>query len=266
MASVLVLGAGSSRAAYAQERWVDDPQVLAVRRFRLGAGFGLARLASRTFTNQTVQVVGSGMSLEEAAGLGRNLELGIRFGLRLDDAGRGLRADELARGFDTETFGTGLSVAANPELRLRWRACHWAWGEAGLEDRLVLPTEPDPSVTEVLGAWGSVHLRHVARLDVGVNGVLGSESFAARRVLRPAVGLPIALWGNVTSALFVGFLTTTHYFAATPYTTSYGLWEAGLGVGYRFTPCDVIEETVLPDVLGDFVRRAGIGIGLSCRI
>ena len=32
-----------------------------------------------------------------------------------------LRADEVARGPDTETFGTGLSTLANPELRARFR-------------------------------------------------------------------------------------------------------------------------------------------------
>lgn len=221
---------------------------------------------SPTSETSTRTLLGSGLNLEEAVGLGRDLELGVRFGFRFEDTGRGLRADEVARGFDTETFGTGLANAANPELRLRWRSAQWVWGEVGLETRAVLPIEPDNNTTGVIGAWMSVHVKHLGRVDAGLNGVTSWQSFAAERLLMPAVGLPIRLWGNLTNELFVGIITTVHYYAATPYTTSDVQWTAGLGVGYRVRACDITEVTYLPDTLGDFTRRLGIGLGLSCWI
>ena len=256
----------SNRIAMAEGRWVDDEQVLEAKRLRLSAGFGLVRFESSSTAHEAPPFVGSGLSLEEAVGLGMGLEAGVRFGLRFDENGRGLRADEVARGFDTETFGTGLSITANPELRLRWRALKWKNGEAGLENRLVLPSVPAPNVTDVLGAWTSVRIAEFARADIGLHGVLASQSFAEERAFMGGFGMPIDVWANLTRAVFVGLVSTSHFVAATRYSASSARWTLGLGTGARVLGCDVTGAGLLPDALGDFTNRLGLHLGLSCRL
>jgi hypothetical protein len=212
---------------------------------------------------QMFYVQGRGTNLEEAVGLGHNLEFGARFGLRSDRDGQALRADEVARGFDTETFGTGLSPVANPELRLRWRALRARWCEAGVEDRLVLPIKPDPSVTDVLGWWLSVHFGHVGRVDVALNGVAGWDSFAAGGTGQAALGLPIHGWINVTRGLFAGLFVATHYFAGTKYMASYVRLLGGAGAGYRLGAWDLMAVAESLDMVNGPKSRMGIGLGLS---
>jgi hypothetical protein len=265
---LVLLLAGSSHAAWAEERWIDDERVLAARRIRLSAGFGVVRFDIPTLSGRSGSFLGSGMNLEEAAGLGHDLEAGARFGLRMSRRGQGLRADEVARTVDTETFGTGLSVTANPELRLRWRALRGVWGEAGLEDRVVLPILPDPDVTEVLGGWVSFRLEHVARVDMALNGVVTWQSFARERVLIASFGAPVQIWTQLTRGLFVGLISTLHSSAATTYTPSDTRWMAGLGLGYRVIACDLTETTYLLNLLDniDIARILGAGLGVSCLI
>jgi hypothetical protein len=265
-AALLLLGASFSHDASAQGRWVDDEQVLGAKRVRLSAGLGRVRFDSATSTDQARAFGGTGVNLEDSMGLGYDLEAGVRFGLRTDRAGQGLRADEAARVLDTETFGTGLSVAANPELRLRWRAAHWSWGEAGLEDRVVLPIHPDPNLTEVFGVWASFRRPRIVRLDTGVNTVLGWESFAGGRTLTWAFGFPVSIWTNLTDRLFLGAITTFHYFAQTPYTTSDAAWRAGVALGYRLGACDLLLSIALPDVFDDATRRIAYGSTVVCRL
>ncbi len=264
--AVVLLGmeAGTSRATPAEPRWVDDPQVLAPMRLRLDVGFSQTWAESPLAGSaQMFYVEGQGMSFQEAVGIGRGFEFGARFGVRLNRDGQGLRADEVARGFDTETFGTGLSTVANPELRLRWRALHVGWCELGLEDRLVLPIKPDPSVTEVLGGWLSIHLYHLVRLDAALNGVLGRESLAGADSWQPGLGLPIRVWINLTHGLFAGAFTTTHYAAKTKYTDSDTQLWLGVGAGYRLGDWDATALIESLDMLGGPTRRVGVGFGLS---
>lgn len=255
----------SARATHAQERWVDDEAVQPRMRGRVGAGIGGAVLTYAGPSDSTLGLFGTGLNAEGAVGLGRGFEIGVRFGLRTDDPGRGLRADEVARGFETATFGTGLSTLANPELRLRWRAVRWRWGEAGIDERVVVPTGSDPNVTEILGVWASSHAPRFARADVGLDGVLSWQSLNTGYVLMPAFGLPIRLWVNVTSGLFLGLVTTTRYYAATRYTTSYLQVTTGLVGGYRIRSCDAMVGTYLIDIVNSGTERSGLGLGLSCR-
>jgi hypothetical protein len=266
VAVLSLLGTSWTREALAQQRWVDDDSVLAARRVRLSVGLGVVRFAPPTRSGQAETPLGSGLNLEEAAGIGHSLELGARFGLRTSRYGQGLRADEVARTMDTETFGTGLSITANPELRLRWQALRWSWGGLGLEDRVVLPTVPDPDVTQVLGAWTSLRLKHVARVDVALNGVITWQSFARERVLIPSFGVPVSMWTNLTRELSVGLVTALHSNATTTYVPSDTQWKAGLSVGYRIGACDLNEATYLLNMLYDITSRIGAGLGVSCQM
>jgi hypothetical protein len=264
------LGAGPGSAGanpgHGPAPWVDDEAVLAARRVRLGVGYGVAYFRLAVSSDQTYGYIGSGLNLEDALGIGHGLEVGVRFGARVTALARGLRADEVARGLDTETFGTGLDTWANPELRLRWRAIRWSWGEAGLEDRVVLPIRPSPNPTEVLGGWARLHFLHRIRLDAALNGVLEVQSLARGRVLAPALGAPVQLWANVTRGLFVGLLATVHHAARTPFAESTTRVEVGAGVGFRFPVCDGIASGVALDATAGFTERLGLGLGASCHL
>jgi hypothetical protein len=264
-AAGLALGLWASPAR-AEEPWADDAQVLAARRVRVSAGVGTALFNHARLNEGTVYALGSGLSLEEAVGLGHGLEIGARFGLRTDEAARGLRADGVARGFDTQTFGTGQSTVANPELRLRLRALRWSWGEAGFEDRIVLPIKPDPAVTEVLSAWISIHRWHRVRVDAAMTGWATWQSLAGHGVLDPGFAVPVSVWANVSPRLFAGIITSTQYLGGTPYSRGAAKLTLGLGIGYRLGSCDVTEATYLLDVLDGGTNRIGLGVGLTCRL
>jgi hypothetical protein len=274
--AAVVLPDGAARAqdrrgegqvqAHVDDRRVDDEAVLALLRARVAAGFGAAGLVRPGPGGSTLFNAGTGINADAALGVGHGLELGARLGARLDDYGRGLRADEVARGFETETFGTGVNRFANPELRLRWRAARRRWLEAGLDERLVLPTGPDPNVSEVFGAWISAHAPGVARADVGVDGALTWQRFDTGTRVIPALGVPIRLWLNVTRGLFVGGVATSRYDAPTPYTSSHLRTTLGAVGGYRFGLCDLMLGAYLIDVVNDGVDRSGLGLSLSCRI
>jgi hypothetical protein len=254
-----------TRAAHGQDRFVDDQAVQPRWGTRVAAGLGGAVQTFAGPANGTLALFGTGINAEADVGLGGGFEVGLRVGVRTDDAGRGLRADEVARAYDTVTFGTGLSTLANPELRLRWRPLRWRWGEAGVDERVVLPTGADPNVTEVLGGWVSFHAPAVARADIGLDGALSWQSFDTGYLLMPAFALPIRLWVNPTRGLFSGLVATTSYYAPTRYTTSNLLITVGLVGGYRFGRCDAILGTYLLDVVNSGLDRSGLGLGLSCR-
>jgi hypothetical protein len=257
--------AASARAARAQDRFVDDEAVEPRLRVRAGAGLGVGVLTYPGAGNSTLAIVGKGVNAEVALGLGRGFELGARVGVRLDEAGRGLRADEIARGFEQPTFGTGLSTLANPELGVRWRAGRWRWLEAGAEDRVVVPTPADPNVTNVVGAWASAHAPRIARLDIDVEAALSWQSFATGYVLSPAFGAPVRLWLNVTSGWFGGLIATPRYDVATAYTSSTLEMTTGFVAGYRVRACDASVGAYLLDVVNSGTDRTGAGLRVSCR-
>jgi len=264
---VCVFHAGSALSA---ERWVDDEGVLSARHVRLRAGLGMGLLSADLGEEGDVGRVhysgGGGLNVEGAVGVGAGIEVGARVGHRVVAAGSGLRGDEIARLDDTETYGTGLDDFPNPELRVRWRAYRWAWGEAGLEDRLVPPIEAEREVAEVMGAWTSLHIWRRARLDVGFNGVFTWHWFAGGTVLEPGFGVPVRLWANLTEALYVGVITAPHHFGSTSYTSAHTQLLMGLAAGYRIGRCDVMEVTSSRNALEGLLTRVGVGIGVVCRI
>jgi hypothetical protein len=253
------------RGARGQDRFVDDESVQLRGHVRVAAGLGGALQTYAGPANGTLAIFGTGVNAEAAVGLGRSFEIGVRVGVRTDDAGRGLRADEVARAYGTVTFGTGVNTLANPELRLRWRAVRWGRAEVGLENRVVVPTGADPNVTEVLAGWVSIHVPRVARADLGLEGAFSWQSFETGYLLMPALAVPIRLWVNPTRGLFSGLVATTSYYAPTRYTTSDVLITTGLVGGYRIGRCDAILGAYLLDVVNDGIDRTGIGLGLACR-
>jgi len=263
--ALIAIATLSAHITHAQERWVDDEAVQPAMRVRATAGCGVATLTYPGAAGMTRGLVGTGLNGEAVLGLGRGFEVGVRLGLRTDDGGRGLRADEVARGLYPPTFGTGLSTVPNPELLLRWRAVQARWLEAGVDDRVVLPTGAEPNVTEVIGVWLAAHGPGATRADVSFDSALSWQSFRAGYVLQLAFALPIRLWINVTPGLFAGLVTTPVYYASTSYRTSYLNASASLVAGYRFGRCDLSLGAHLVDVVNSGTDRAGLGVVVSCR-
>lgn len=261
----LMTAASWAGTSEAQRRLVDDEAILAPSQVRVSTGFGLveSKLSSSISLHP---ILGTGLDLAESVGLGHGLELGVRFGARLDAGGRALRADEVARAFDTETFGTGLSTVANPELRLRWQVIRWAWGAVGVDERVVLPIRVDPDVTDVFGPWLVARLGHVARVDAAVNVVFARDAFAGADAFAVAVGLPIRIWVNVLRPLSLGLVTALHEFGPTPYTHAYSVLMAGVGADYRARSCDFVGGAYLPDAASESATRLGFGINIACTL
>lgn len=270
MAALVAAATGADAAALAQTRWVEDEAVLAPAQVRGTLGGGWLLMTFPGVGDDTNAILGGGGNFEAAAGLGHGLELGGRLGLR-DAEGRAVRADEAVRVLDTETFGTGLGAFANPELRLRWRVLRRGFVEAGLEDRVVLPLPSYADVTEVLGAWASLHGGRTLRLDVAINGVLIWRSFAAGRAWQPGLGAPARLFVNLTDRLSAYVAVTTHYLAATSYTAAHVTVVAGIGLGYRYRSCDLhagyqLFDVFSADVVNGTTTRNGLGLQVSCRM
>lgn len=255
--------------AFGGERWVDDDGALSARQIQLktGVGVGLlsAELREEGSSNRTYHSAGTGLNVEAAVGLGAGVELGARVAHRLVSSGRGMRGDEIARLEDTETYGTGLDDMPNPELRARWRAYRWVWGEAGVENRLVAPLESERIAAEVIGAWTSLHLRQRARLDLGANAAFTWRWFAGGRVVESGVGVPIRLWANLTQGSFVGLVAAPHYFGGTDFTSARTYLLMGLGAGYRVRRCDLLAMLSSRNVLDGVWTRVGLGMGVACR-
>jgi hypothetical protein len=209
----------------------------------------------------------TGWNIEAARGLAPDLEVGLRLGLR--GGSPALRADEVARGPDTETFGTGLSTLANPELRLRWRVVRRPRIEAGLEDRAVIPWLGETSPTEVFGPWVTLHLARTLRVDAGLNGAVTWYSFAGGDVLAPGLGTPLRVTASLPWRLYLVAFATDHLFAATRYTTGRSEITAGAAAGWSAGRCglgatvEAIDPFAAP-VLNGNTERWGSAVGVGC--
>ncbi len=254
------------RFAIADGRLVEDPAVAEPRQVTVHGGVAAARFSFRGAGASATSQWGSGANLEEAVGLGGGFELGARFGVRLDDAGRGLRADEAARGFDRETLGTGIDTVANPELRLARRVLRWNTGEAAVEARLVLPLKPDPETTAILGAWASLRIGRIARLDAGIDlAALGRRQLAGDSV-QAAVGIPLRFWVMVTSRAYLGIMSTTQAFAGTREVDG-GIREVvGIGAGYRLGSWDTMLIADSLDATTSLLGRTGLALDVAWRL
>jgi hypothetical protein len=262
LVSAVIVFPGDARG---QDRGLEEGPVLPAGRFRLEAGLAIVRSATNTFGGQSFIAAGSGAAMTETVGVGAGVEVAALFGARFDPAGRALRADDAARPFDLESFGTGLSVAANPAVEVRWAVARRGHLDFGLVDRIVLPIAPDPNVTESAGAWASLHLGGVARLDGGFDLALTSQSFAAGRQWIPSVGIPLALRIGLGADFFASIFSMTRFIGASPYTSARAQLAAGVGAGLRVHDCDVLIQLVFLDLVGEPLNEAGAGPGIACR-
>jgi hypothetical protein len=221
--------------------------------------------------------VGPGINLEMAVGLTRDIELGVRQGLRLSDDARALQADEYGRLFDRETdpYAAGTDTISNPEFRLRGALTHGA-AEIALEGRLVPPfARPSyigghTSAGAEFGVPMAFHVGHSVRFDTGV---FTPVSFYDP----PIIGFhfPLAVWIQVSHKVWLGpmaGLRFTH--RGNPNGFDDTALSLGFGLGVSLSPIiDLKTMVYVPHANDDRAFRDfrafhdyGAGIGLQFRI
>src|SRR5262245_16038118 len=125
--AALLLGPSRAEAA---PPWVDRTITLPRHDFAFNFGLGIAH------ANNTL---GPGINIEGAGAITHGRELGFRTGLRFGNAARAGDADQYGRPFDTETYGEGSDVLANPEMYIRGAIVQGDVVELALEGRVYTP-------------------------------------------------------------------------------------------------------------------------------
>jgi hypothetical protein len=199
------------------------------------------------------------MNLEISGGVTHELEIGLRTGFRLDDAGRRTRADSYGRPFETETYGTGFDHVANPELRMRWAVARGSNAQLGLEVRAYLPFETGTRFGLMFGL--PIALRAGAvRIDTGLYvPILFYDPTVT------VVSVPVHLWIQASSTLWLGPLFGLKVVnAGGGNDTQYPL---GFGLGTMMSRAiDLRMWFLFPDLGHDAgARTFGAGVALQIR-
>jgi hypothetical protein len=250
-AALIFALSGWSAAARAEAPWVWRGLVVPNGQVALDIGGGLGHLPTPNGT-------GFGLNLELKAGVGPNLELGIRTGIRADDFGRYTRADGYGRPFDTETWGTAGDTVANPELHLKWAVARGPAGELGVELAAYLPIE-EGSRFGMLFALPLVLHANRLRVDSGlyVPILFYDPTFWA-------VSIPIDVWVQATRTFWLGpvfglrFLRQGNAHAQE--------FPFGFGIGNAIAPnADLRAWFLFPDISADQAGRV-FGAGLAFEV
>src|SRR6266542_2670995 len=171
--------------------WVDRAITLPRHDWAFDFGLGVAHAPG---------TLGPGFNLEVALGVTRRIQMGLRTGFRFGNEARATRADIYGRTFDTETYGTGNDVVANPEFYIRGGLIEGDVVELGLEGRVMSP------FSEGLGLMFGMplvfHFGRAARLDTGVY-----VPVLFHRPTTSLVSIPAHLWFQASDRFWLGPLS-----------------------------------------------------------
>jgi hypothetical protein len=255
-ATAFVAALYAARPAAAAEPWVERPITLPRHVWSFDAGFALAH------GPEPLLPTGGGFNFDFAVGVTQHLELGfrsgVRFGLSRID-GRLVEADQYARLYDRETFGTGVTTLANPELRIRGSLVHFRVFELALEGRATLPFEDNTRPGLEFGVPMAFHFGHFVRLDTGVY-----VPVVFFDPIESAVSIPVQVWFQATRGLFLGPITGANLHGR-PLDAAIPL---GFGLGYQFTNwLDLKTMVLFPNINeGDGIHQWALAAGLQFRI
>jgi hypothetical protein len=261
-ATVTVLGASVlvslvfAGAARAEAPWVYRSIVLPRGAIALDLGLGLGHQPEGPPENGSI--TGLGMNLALSGSITHELEIGVRTGFRLDDAGQVTQADGYGRPFETETYGTDHDRVANPEVHFRWAVARGSAAELGLELRAYLPIESGSSFGLMFGL--PVVLRAGAiRLDTGLYvPVIFSNP------TQTVVSVPLHLWIQATRTLWLGPLFGVRVVSGGG---SHDQYPLGFGLGSSLTrTVDLRTWILFPDISqNEAARTFGAGVALQLR-
>jgi hypothetical protein len=269
--------AGQTEAA---PSWVRRHLTLPSGDWGFDVGLGIGHVPRDPPTDDTA----GGINTEMAVGVTDRVELGVRTGIRFgNDAARSIQADQYGRLFDRQTFGAGVDVLANPELRVRVAPIRGPVAEVAFEGRVVLPFARGTSAGLLFGVPLAFHLGGRVRLDTGaylpfVFGPGGSLSgppptgaFCRQCWRFFALSLPLDVWIQASPRVWLGPMTgiLIQYPGDARSSVEVSL---GFGFGYQITHYLDFKAMVLfptlnndPTTNGD-ARFFGVGAGVEIRI
>jgi len=244
--AVLALVAPNATAA---APWVDRTITLPRHDWAFNFGLGIAHVPGS---------LGPGFNVEGAAGVTSALQLGLRTGMRFGVPAREGGADAYARPFDTETYGTGDEVVANPEFYVRGALISGTVLELGLEGRAEAPFSRGPGL--MFGVPLAFHFGRAARLDTGVY-----VPILFYKPTRSLVSFPFHLWFQTSDRLWLGPLIGVRVESTAPSRTEVPL---GFGIGYSVTrSLDFKGWLLFQDVAnGGDPPPWGFGAGIEVRV
>jgi hypothetical protein len=244
-------------AARADAPWVYRSIVLPRGEVAVDLGFGLGHQPDGLPDNGSI--TGFGLNLALSAGITHELELGVRTGFRLDNAGQATQADNYGRPFDTETYGTGHDTVANPEIHLRWAVARGSAAELGLEWRAYLPIENGSSFGMMFALPIALRVDGSLRIDTGLYvPIIFSDP------TQTVVSFPIHVWIQATRTLWLGPLFGVRVVSGGGHDDQYPL---GFGLGDSLTHLVDLRTWILfPDISkNEAARTFGAGVALQLR-
>jgi hypothetical protein len=271
--SILAVGAVSmllfsGRIAQAAVPWVDRTITLPRHDWAFDFGFGIAHVPNPN------NAFGPGFNIEGAGAVTRAVQLGLRTGLRFGVPARSngpAGADAYGRPFDTETYGQGNDVVANPEFYVRGALVQGDVFELGLEGRIYTPFSVGLGV--MFGMPLAFHLGRVARIDTGV--YIPVFFYDPTRAI---ISLPFHLWFQLTDKLWLGPLLGLRFYSNNPDGAcgAPGFWPGcgnrasvpfGFGLGYQISrELDFKTQMIFQDVANGGNPYWGLGAGIQVRI
>jgi hypothetical protein len=254
-AAVALVVSASAGVARADAPWVYRSIVLPRGEVAVDLGFGLGHEPAGPPDNGSI--TGFGLNLELSGGITHELEIGVRTGFRLDNAGEITQADKYGRTFDTETYGVNNDTVANPELHLRWAVARGSAAELGLEWRAYLPIEAGSSFGMMFALPVSLRASSL-RLDTGLY-----VPIIFSNPTRTVVSFPLHLWIQASRTLWLGPL-----FGIRVYSGGGGnQYPLGFGLGTALTHLVDLRTWILfPDISqNEAARTFGAGVALQLR-
>jgi hypothetical protein len=244
--------------------WVD--RGLTMRQFgvAIDAGIGIAHNAAGDFS-------GGGVSLDGAFGILDNLEVGLRFGLRVGDVdAKSLQADQYGRLFDLQSYGAGNSLFATPELRITGRVLDLSVVELGVEGRIYFPFATGTFFSFMFGAPVRLHISRILRIDTGVYVPVVFVSTPGQTQNAVTLNIPAEFWFQATRDFFVGPIVELRLNGENNDEPALGVDHSagllfGVGLGYALSRYADLKATFLfPQVNGSPGPdiAAGLGLGL----
>ncbi|HKQ68222.1 MAG TPA: hypothetical protein VJT73_02735 [Polyangiaceae bacterium] len=236
-------------SASAAGPWVDRSITLPRHDWAFNFGLGVAHIP---------QTMGPGINFEGSVGVTRHFELGFRSGLRFGRAGQGGDADLYGRPFDTETYGEGSDLLANPEFHLRGAVVSGDVIEVALEGRVYTPMSDGLGV--MFGVPLALHVGRVARLDTGVYiPVLFYDPNT-----ETTVSFPFRLWLQPSDRFWFGPMAGVRFHNRN---TSYTTVPVGVGLGYSGSRAlDFKTQFLWNDASHGASESWGFGAGIEVRI